>query len=743
MRKIITLSIFTILTLFVIAIFDYYRVPVPRGIEWVKSYELKGGNAEMVKLLDSINSYHEIALKEQLNPKGVKAFLKKYHRNNRKTINECRMLICLGDIELAINKLNEIKTTTEEQEKIEVLELLALCYLRKGELDNCVASHNAYSCIFPIKKEAEYTIQQNTKKSIKLYEKLLGFKPNDWRYKWLLNVANQTIGNYPNGIPNEWLIQSSIMEDKDSLDNFFNAAPMLGLNEVSLAGGAITDDFNNDGLLDIMVSGWKRSQLKLYINQGKKGFYDATQKSKLTGLIGGFNLYQLDYNNDGNLDVFVVRGAWLGPFGLLPNSLLKNNGDGTFTDVTVKSGVLSFKASMVAVCADFNHDGYTDIYVGNDSHPERGSDFPSELLINNGDGTFKEESRLAGVQISGVIKGLSAADYDNDGKTDLFVSQRRGENFLFKNVGNSKNGVPQFIDVSKEAEVKNLHTSFTSWFWDYNNDGFQDLYVSQYNAGQGLCAEDAAKWYSGIVDSTFNPGFYHNNGDGTFTNIADEIGLNIPLQTMGANFGDINNDGWLDFYLGTGEPNYMGIAPNRLFESDSGLFFNDVTIQKGVGHIQKGHGIAFGDIDNDGDQDILAEMGGISDGDPFQNALFVNPENGNKWISIHFQGVNSTRDAIGTKIKLVLRSENTTRFIYRTVSSGGSFGGNSLRQEIGLGGVDVIDSLIIDWTGSLDTQVFTNVETNNYYNVKETVDTLQQLLFQKINYNSTKSATCH
>ena len=121
---------------------------------------------------------------------------------------------------------------------------------------------------------------------------------------------------------------------------------------------------------------------------------------------------------------------------------------------------------------------------------------------------------------------------------------------------------------------------------------------------------------------------------------------------MGCDFGDLDNDGWLDFYVGTGSPSLRSVMPNRMFRNAGGRFFEDVTTSGGFGHLQKGHGVAFGDFDNDGDQDIYAVLGGAYTGDVFQNVLFENPGHGNHWITLLLEGVQSNRAALGTRIRI-------------------------------------------------------------------------------------------
>ena len=154
---------------------------------------------------------------------------------------------------------------------------------------------------------------------------------------------------------------------------------------------------------------------------------------------------------------------------------------------------------------------------------------------------------------------------------------------------------------------------------------------------------------------------------------------------MGANFGDLDNDGYPDFYLGTGYPTFDAIGPNVMYRNDGGESFSDVTFSGGFGHIQKGHGVAFGDLDRDGDQDIFVQMGGFYPGDGFPNALFENPGHGGRWLSVRLEGTESNRAGIGARIRIDVEEDGRMRTVYAHVGSGGSFGASSIEQEIGLG----------------------------------------------------------
>jgi hypothetical protein len=192
------------------------------------------------------------------------------------------------------------------------------------------------------------------------------------------------------------------------------------------------------------------------------------------------------------------------------------------------------------------------------------------------------------------------------------------------------------------------------------------------------------------------------------------------LLAMGANFGDLDNDGWLDFYLGTGEPDLAALMPNRMFRNAGGERFQDVTTSGGFGHLQKGHGISFGDLDRDGDQDIYQVIGGAVEGDTYRNVLFENPGHGNTWVKLKLIGTRANRMAVGARLKLRWHEGSQKRIAHRVVGSGGSFGASPLQQEIGLGrGVERIDELEILWPGTGSRQVLTNLPARMRITVTE------------------------
>jgi hypothetical protein len=237
-------------------------------------------------------------------------------------------------------------------------------------------------------------------------------------------------------------------------------------------------------------------------------------------------------------------------------------------------------------------------------------------------------------------------------------------------------------------------------FADYDHDGWMDVYV----------ANDSVQSF-----------LYRNNGNGTFTDVSKDVGLDKLLLTMGANFGDLDNDGWLDFYLGTGAAPLNNLMPNRMFRNDGGKRFQDVTTSGGFGHLQKGHSVAFGDFDEDGYQDIYAVMGGVNEADGFWSVLYKNPGNKNHWLKLRLTGVKANRFAVGARIRIdVAGGDGKVRSIYRDVTSGGSFGSASLRPYVGIGEATAVQRIHVRWPGSDAVQEFAGpIAADSTYEITE------------------------
>jgi hypothetical protein len=601
----------------------------------------------------------------------------------------------------------------------ELRTFIALASLRLGEQENCLSNHTTDSCLFPIRAGGVHKLERGSRGAIRELTAQLKDSPGDLTARWLLNIAYMTLGEYPDKVPTPWRIDPMRFESDHPLPRFRDVAGPAGVDVDDLAGGSITEDFDGDGLLDILCSAmnWS-SQLRFFRNNGDGTFTERTTEAGLTGELGGLNIMQTDYNNDGSADVLVLRGGWQGVLGRQPLSLLKNNGDGTFADVTEEAGLLRFHPTQTAVWFDFNNDGWLDLFVGNESTDEEQS--PCELFRNNGDGTFTECAARAGVAVVGFVKGVACGDFNNDGWSDLYLSRLGQPNLLLRNDGpktaGDKKGDWKFTDVTATAKVAEPIQSFPTWFFDYDNDGWLDLFVSGYFLNDvGMVAAD----YLGLPHNGERARLYHNNRDGTFTDVTKETGLYKVLLAMGANFGDLDNDGFLDFYLGTGDPDFSTLIPNRMFRNAGGKFFQDVTTAGGFGHLQKGHGISFADLDNDGQQDIYEVMGGAYSGDNYRNVLYENPGNSNHWITLKLEGVQSNRAALGARIKVTVKAAGGEQVIRKTVCTGGSFGASPFRQEIGLGQARSIQTVEIYWPVTGKTQTLTGLALDQFYQVRE------------------------
>jgi len=607
----------------------------------------------------------------------------------------------------------------------------AISELRRAETDNCVQHHNPRSCLFPVSGAGVHGQQRGSKAAAAILESVLAVKTDHMQARWLLNIAYMTLGQYPQGVSAAWLLDPKLFESDYDVGRFPDIAATVGLDVDDLAGGSIVDDFDGDGYLDVLASSsGLQSPIRYFRSNADGTFTEKTAEAGLTGLVGGLNIMQTDYDNDGRLDVLVLRGGWMGVSGRYPKSLLHNLGGGRFSDVTEEAGLLSYHPSQTAVWRDFDGDGWLDLFVGNET--TEGSPNPCELFRNNGDGTFTECAAEAGVAVNEFVKGVAGGDFDNDGRPDLYLSVRGRPNHLFRNVGpmaappapgaarpspaTRLSWAGRFVDVGAKAGVTEQSVSFPTWFFDYDNDGWEDLFVTGYQLKD---PGDIARDVLGLPHGSELARLYRNRGDGTFEDVSRQAGLSRLLLAMGSNYGDLDNDGWLDIFLGTGDPDLGTLLPDRVFRNNQGRGFQDVTTSGGFGHLQKGHGVSFADLDNDGDQDIYHIVGGAFEVDHFRNALFENPGHGNHYIKLKLEGVASNRPGIGARIKVSVKTPGGDRSIYKTMSSGGSFGSSPLRLEIGLGDALGIERVEIRWPSGGAPQVLTGVAMDGAWLVKE------------------------
>jgi hypothetical protein len=307
---------------------------------------------------------------------------------------------------------------------------------------------------------------------------------------------------------------------------------------------------------------------------------------------------------------------------------------------------------------------------------------------------------------------------------------------LFINQGGTNVDDWKFQEQGAKAGVQKPFYSFPTWFFDYNNDGYEDIFVGNYDtlAKNDMAGQTLGDW----LHKPFAAGpcvLYKNNKNGTFTDVTKSVGLNHVLQPMGCNYGDINNDGFLDFYLATGAPDLASVVPNRMFININGTKFVDVTTASGTGNVQKGHEVSFADLDNDGDLDLYAEMGGAYSGDTAPDCVFENPGFGNHYIVLKLQGKKANRSAIGAKVKIQYTDiKNMQHTTFNVISSGASFGANSLQLVAGLGNASKIDFVEITWPNKEQTkQNIQNLSLDKKYLIVEG-ESAKEMPYKKIEF---------
>ncbi len=688
-----------------------------------------------------------------------------------RSTNRWRLMVLLAEEELRLGSETEaIRLLTDARDMVPDIAAnrvvlnynthrLGVAYLRRAETQNCALHPNAEACILPLRGRGIHSQQTPSRQAIAAFLRVLEHSSppaspdvlasagaRNWdvgtssqnpltdstrqylEAQWLLNIAYMTVGGYPDAVPESYRLPPETFESAETIPRFANIAPMLGLDTFDMCGGAIADDFDNDGYLDIVVSTWDtQGQLRLFKNNQDGTFSERTAEAGLLGLYGGLNIIQADYDNDGNVDLLVLRGAWLGAQGQHPNSLLRNNGDGTFTDVTFEAGLGEVHyPSQTASWGDYDNDGDLDLYVGNETSGALVA--PSQLFRNAGDGTFTDVAEAAGVTNHRYSKSVVWGDYNGDGFLDLYVSNFGERNRLYRNTGRGS-----FVDEALRLGVEEPTGSLTgAWFWDVDNDGVLDLYVSAYTAGIEHLAASAL----GLPVHIETSRLYRGTGSGGFEEVSERYGLTELTATMGSNFGDLDSDGYPDFYLGTGNPQYQSLMPSLMFRNQDGRGFSNVTYAGGFGHLQKGHGVVFADLDNDGDQDVFEQMGGAFPGDRFGNALYENPGFENHWITVKLEGVQSNRSAIGARIRAELVDGGERRSIYRHVNSGGTFGGNPLRQTIGLGQASRIERLDVFWPTTGITQTFADLPVDRVIHIVEGEESYSTLELRTLAFGS-------
>ncbi len=460
--------------------------------------------------------------------------------------------------------------------------------------------------------------------------------------------------------------------------------------------GAAAVDYDNDGCwLDIFVVGDGGLPNALYHNNADGTFTDIADKAGVANTPNGRGCVWFDYNNDGWRDLYVTCDG--------PNFLFMNNGDGTFTDVSEEAGVADEQHGTGAVVADYDHDGWLDIYVANWGRPASLLVFDpapriNVLYRNRGDGTFEEVAQAAGVNDDGIAWGAIFFDYDGDTWADLFVANDHGPDKLYRNKGDGT-----FADVSEQSGIVTLIRGKPTGAMglcvgDYDNDADLDLFVTNYD-------EDL---------------LWRNNGDGTFTNVAEAVGVANEGVGWYASFIDFDNDGYRDLYVVNGDvDNSQKTNLNRLYHNTRDGEFVDRSDAFNTTVDAVARGATTGDFDNDGDIDffVVNNTGNTlllndldppwrSDDPPWQSNDHATRRNvsKNQRTQIRLRGTKSNRDGIGTRVTAKIGNFVQTQEL---ICGTGFLGSDSLDLEFGMAGASGFDSITLTWpSGIVDTYQF-------------------------------------
>jgi hypothetical protein len=505
----------------------------------------------------------------------------------------------------------------------------------------------------------------------------------------------------------------------------------------ALGASAAVADYDGDGYEDIFVTdSMEGGKNHLYHNNGNFTFTDVAEKAGVANGNDDRNASSdslwLDYNNDGRPDLLVVR------FG--QNQLFENLGGGKFREVTRQAGLIGYKNAITAIAFDYDHDGYVDLFVGsyfqpvNVFQPETPRFFPESfetanngggitVYHNNGNGTFTDVTEKIGFKLSGWTLDLGHGDANNDGWDDLYIACDFGTDRFFVN-----NGDGTFTDKTEKAIGFDTKKGMNAEWGDYDNDGFLDIFVTN------------------ITDDYMREGnfLWHNNGNLTFTDVARENGVHDTGWGWGGKFFDYDNDGWLDLYVvngwvSAGKDSYVpdiftmvtkpgidfadarnwppmgnkslsGYQKKRLFHNEHGTGFKDEAARHGVDSIRDGRGIAVADFDNDGRLDLFVAN---ANSEPY---LYHNMQTtGNHWAQFLLEGTKSNRGAVGAQVRVTAGGKTLLSF----VNGGNGFGSQSTaRVHFGLGASSTIDRVEIRWPSGLK-QVLEKLSADHVYKIQE------------------------
>ena len=502
------------------------------------------------------------------------------------------------------------------------------------------------------------------------------------RALWLLSLASEAGGSADELEARYRFMPYTPEPPPPSVPRFVDVARQAGVAKVDRGRGSSWLDFDGDGDWDLFSVGIHVPH-SLYENLGGR-FEEVTEAYGLGDPRGGWGASTADVDDDGDPDLFVTRDAWEGA---APNSLYRNDGEAGFADVAPEAGLSGEEASFTAAWGDFDLDGRLDLYVANGVIADGGANgLHHNRTLPGGPIQLPDVAPAAGVD--DTLKGIGTAsgDYDGDGLTDIYSVNIGGPNRLFRNLGGLR-----FEDAAPRAGVLfPVDGGYVCFFLDFDNDGSLDLFVSIMSGFDDVLFSAV----NGRAVEPNRPFLYHNQGDGTFADVALPAGLGRSFGSMGAGVGDVDNDGYPDLYLANGGPEMYRLERNVLFLNRGDGTFADVSEAAGVANLGKGHGATFADYDEDGDQDLYAGLGGHYDADLWANALYRN--DGPAGGSISVRAMDGPRDALGAR---VLVEAGGSR-VHRQMASGFGFGSsNAAPLSFGLGPATEVNRVEVVWPG--------------------------------------------
>jgi len=480
---------------------------------------------------------------------------------------------------------------------------------------------------------------------------------------------------------------------------FTDVAETANVNKSSPGLGAAWADFNNDGYLDLYVSNYGATNI-LYKNNGDGTFADVSGDAGVDDDDNGAGIAWGDCDNDGYLDLYVVNDVGAG-YGA-ENLLYRNNGDGTFTDIAETAGVTSVGYGLCVAWADYDADGLLDFYLTNNAHTIFCYGQSNKLYRNKGGNVFQDVTESAGVNEQGNGMGVSWCDYDNDGDQDLlvinFASPYLGSPEDNPSVLYRNNGDGTFTDVSSIAGISHLDGGHSGIWGDYDNDGDMDLFITN---------NSTTISQSPPISTSGENVLYRNNNDGTFSDVTETAGLDERATSIEATWVDYDNDGDLDLHVVNG--GIQRDESSNLYQNNGDGTFIDVASIAGIQNTGNGEGATWGDYDNDGDMDFYAVNYRET------NRLYRNYGNDNHWITIKTTGTSDNRAGIGARVVITTDSGSQMR----EVDGGSGFcSQDSLWVHFGLGSDESINTLKITWPNGT-IQTFTDLETNQTIEIAE------------------------